>query len=374
MVEERLRILLVEDNPGDARLLQETIADADGGRFEITHLVRCDEATKRLVEDRFDVVLLDLSLPDSQGLETVARVNTAAPQVPIVIMTGLDDEEMAVAAAKIGAQDYLVKGHIDSRGLVRSLRYARERKRQELELAEKNAQLAKLSELKNQFLGMAAHDLRNPLTVIITCAGFLLEETAKVLPEAKKREFIERIKVNAEFMVNLINDLLDFTRIEAGQIELNLEPVVLTELVERNAEENRLLGAQKGIELELVVEGNGARVNADPARITQVLNNLMSNAFKFSAPGTKVRVMVKKESGGWKVAVQDQGQGIPREEMGRLFKPFQKTSVRSTAGERSTGLGLAICRQIIEAHKGVIGAESEPGKGSTFFFWLPVVE
>jgi len=374
MVEERLRILLVEDNPGDARLLQETIADADGGRFEITHLVRCDEATKRLVEDRFDVVLLDLSLPDSQGLETVARVNTAAPQVPIVIMTGLDDEEMAVAAAKIGAQDYLVKGHIDSRGLGRSLRYARERKRQELELAEKNAQLAKLSELKNQFLGMAAHDLRNPLTVIITCAGFLLEETAKVLPEAKKREFIERIKVNAEFMVNLINDLLDFTRIEAGQIELNLEPVVLTELVERNAEENRLLGAQKGIELELVVEGNGARVNADPARITQVLNNLMSNAFKFSAPGTKVRVMVKKESGGWKVAVQDQGQGIPREEMGRLFKPFQKTSVRSTAGERSTGLGLAICRQIIEAHKGVIGAESEPGKGSTFFFWLPVVE
>jgi len=373
MVEERLRILLVEDNPGDARLLQETIADADGGRFEITHLVRCDEATKRLVEDRFDVVLLDLSLPDSQGLETVARVNTAAPQVPIVIMTGLDDEEMAVAAAKIGAQDYLVKGHIDSRGLGRSLRYARERKRQELELAEKNAQLAKLSELKNQFLGMAAHDLRNPLTVIITCAGFLLEETAKVLPEAKKREFIERIKVNAEFMVNLINDLLDFTRIEAGQIELNLEPVVLTELVERNAEENRLLGAQKGIELELVVEGNGARVNADPARITQVLNNLMSNAFKFSAPGTKVRVMVKKESGGWKVAVQDQGQGIPREEMGRLFKPFQKTSVRSTAGERSTGLGLAICRQIIEAHKGVIGAESEPGKGSTFFFWLPVV-
>jgi signal transduction histidine kinase len=374
MVEERLRILLVEDNPGDARLLRETIAEADGGRFEITHLVRCEEATKRLVEDSFDVVLLDLSLPDSKGLETVTRVNAAAPQVPIVIMTGLDDEEMAVAAAKIGAQDYLVKGHIDSRGLVRSLRYARERKRQELELAEKNAQLAKLSELKNQFLGMAAHDLHNPLTVIITCAGFLLEETASLLPEAKKREFLSRIKANAEFMVNLINDLLDFTRIEAGQIELNLEPVVLTELVARNAEENRLLGAQKGIELELVVEGNGARVNADPARITQVLNNLLSNAFKFSAPGTKVRVTVKKENGGLKVAVQDQGQGIPREEMGRLFKPFQKTSVRSTAGERSTGLGLAICRQIIEAHKGVIGAESEPGKGSTFFFWLPVVE
>ncbi len=374
MVGERLRILLVEDNPGDARLLQETIAEADGGRFEITHLVRCEEATQRLKAESFDVVLLDLSLPDSKGLETVERVNTAAPQVPIVIMTGLDDEEMAVAAAKMGAQDYLVKGHIDSRGLVRSLRYALERKCQELELAEKNAQLAKLSELKNQFLGMAAHDLRNPLTVIITCAGFLLEEAGASLPEEKKRGFIERIKANAEFMVNLINDLLDFTRIEAGQIELNLEPVELTELVAKNIEENRLLGAQKGIELELVVEGDGARVNADPARITQVLNNFLSNAFKFSAPDTKVSVLVGRENGGVRVAVKDQGQGIPADEMSKLFKPFQKTSVRSTAGERSTGLGLAICRQIIEAHKGLIGAESEPGKGSTFFFWLPVTE
>ncbi|NPV14898.1 hybrid sensor histidine kinase/response regulator [candidate division WOR-3 bacterium] len=373
MVGERLRILLVEDNPGDARLVKETIAEADGGRFEITHLVRCEEATQRLKEESFDVVLLDLSLPDSKGLETVARVNTVAPQVPIVIMTGLDDEEMAVAVAKMGAQDYLVKGHIDSRGLVRSLRYALERKRQELELAEKNTQLAKLSELKNQFLGMAAHDLRNPLTVIITCAGFLLEEAGASLPDEKKLEFIERIKANAEFMVNLINDLLDFTRIEAGQIELNLEPVELTELVAKNIEENRMLGAQKGIELKLVIEDDGVRVYADPARITQVLNNFLSNAFKFSAPGTKVSVRVGKENGGVRVAVKDQGQGIPADEMKKLFKPFQKTSVRSTAGERSTGLGLAICRQIIEAHKGFIGAESEPGKGSTFYFWLPVL-
>lgn len=374
MVEQRLRILLVEDNPGDARLVKETVAEADGGRFEITHLIRCEEAIKRVREEVFDVVLLDLSLPDSKGLETVERVSGAAPQIPIVIMTGLDDEDVAVAAAKIGAQDYLVKGHIDSRGLVRSLRYALERKRQELELAEKNSQLAKLSELKNQFLGMAAHDLRNPLTVIITCAGFLLEEGGASLPEEKKVEFIRRIKANAEFMVNLINDLLDFTKIEAGEIELNLEPVILKELVERSVEENRLLGMQKGIALELMVEDNGARVAADAARITQVLNNLLSNAFKFSPSGTRVRVTVGKEQNGVRVAVKDEGQGIPPEEMGKLFKPFQKTSVRSTAGERSTGLGLAICRQIIEAHRGLIGAESKPGKGSTFYFWLPVAD
>lgn len=374
MVGQRLRILLVEDNPGDARLVKETVAEADGGRFEITHLIRCEEAIKRVREEVFDVVLLDLSLPDSKGLETVERVSGAAPQLPIVIMTGLDDEDVAVAAAKIGAQDYLVKGHIDSRGLVRSLRYALERKRQELELAEKNSQLAKLSELKNQFLGMAAHDLRNPLTVIITCAGFLLEEAGASLPEEKKAEFLRRIKANAEFMVNLINDLLDFTKIEAGQIELNLEPVILKEVVERSVEENRLLGMQKGIALELMVEDNGARVAADAARITQVLNNLLSNAFKFSPSGTRVRVTVGKEQNGVRVTVKDEGQGIPPEEMGKLFKPFQKTSVRSTAGERSTGLGLAICRQIIEAHRGLIGAESEPGKGSTFYFWLPVAD
>lgn len=373
MVAERLRVLLVEDNPGDARLLKETLAEAGSGRFELVHLVRCEEATRRLQAEGFDIVLLDLSLPDSKGLETVERVRAVAERVPIVILTGLDDEEVAVAAAKLGAQDYLVKGHIDSHGLVRALRYATERKRQELELAEKNVQLERLSELKNQFLGMAAHDLRNPLTVIITCADFLLEDSGTSLPEERRREFLQRIKAQGEFMVNLINDLLDFTRIQAGQLELRVQPVEFVELLRANVEQNRLLGAQKGIALELRAEVDGIRVNGDPDRLTQVLNNLLSNAFKFSLPGTRVVVGVRQEDGGVTVRVSDQGQGIPAEEMGKLFKPFQKTSVRSTAGERSTGLGLAICREIIEAHRGRIWVESEFGKGTTFYFWLPAL-
>ncbi len=369
---ERLRILLIEDNPGDARLISEIISETGSG-FELVWVNRVALGEERLTQERFDVVLLDLSLPDSVGQETVARVHSVAASVPIVILTGFDDDEMALRAVKIGAQDYLIKGRIDSHGLMRSLRYAMERKRQEMELAKKNAQLAKLNELKNQFLGMAAHDLRNPLTVIITCAEIMLEEGGVNLPEERKREFIQRMKANAEFMINLINDLLDFTRIEAGQLELNAEPLVLAELVRASVAENRLLGAQKGIEVELRDENGSGKVVADRQRLAQVMNNLISNAFKFSQPGTRVTVVIKERDGGFLVAVRDQGQGIAPEEMGKLFRPFQKTSTRSTAGERSTGLGLAICRQIVEAHGGKIWAESEIGKGSTFSFWLPRV-
>ncbi len=371
MERRQLKILLVEDNPGDARLLEEILAEAGRSGFEIKHFERCAPAVVALQNERFDVVLLDLSLPDSKGLETVNRITGAAPQVPVVIMTGLDDEETAIAAAKLGAQDYLVKGSFDHGGLTRTLRYAIERKEQELELAKKNAELERLNELKTHFLGMAAHDLRNPLSVIMTASSFLLED-AEALSEEKRQEFLGLIKSNSEFMMRLIEDLLEFARIQSGELQLELTPVDLEKLVESNVEQNRMVSANKGIAIELRKDGGLPLVQADARRIEQVLNNLLTNAVKFSHPGTRVEVRLARDGAGVRVAVQDQGQGIPKEELGKLFKPFQKTSVRSTAGERSTGLGLAICRQIVEAHHGRIWVESEVGKGSTFSFWLPV--
>ncbi len=370
MEQRRLKILLVEDNPGDARLVEEILAEAGRSGFDITPLERCEPAVAALKDSNFDVVLLDLSLPDSKGLETVSRVTAAAPQVPIVIMTGLDDEETAIAAAKMGAQDYLVKGNFDHRGLTRTLRYAIERKEQELALARKNAELGRLNELKTHFLGMAAHDLRNPLAVIMTASSFLLEGEDG-LPVEKRQEFLRLIQSNSEFMMRLIDDLLDFARIQSGELQIELAEVDLEELVEKNVEQNRMIAGNKGIEIELRKNGTLPVVQVDARRIEQVLNNLISNAVKFSHSGTKVEVRLEQEDDGVVVAVKDQGPGIPAEDMGKLFKPFQKTSVRSTAGERSTGLGLAICRKIVEAHKGKIWAESEKDKGSTFFFWLP---
>jgi len=239
------------------------------------------------------------------------------------------------------------------------------------EMAKKNAELQKLNEQKNRFLGMAAHDLRNPLGVILVYSEFLEAEASEVLNE-EQREFVTTIKETSKFMLRMVTDLLDVAAIEAGQLQLDLQPVDLAQFVLRNVTLNRVLAARKDIAVELEPVSSLPPISLDAGKIEQVLNNLISNAVKFSHPGTTVRVRLTLADGVATVAVQDQGQGIPAADLPKLFKPFSQTSVRSTAGEQSTGLGLAIVRRMVEGHGGRIWVESEQGKGSTFFFTLPV--
>jgi len=290
-------------------------------------------------------------------------MHEAATDRPIVIMTWLSDEETALEALRVGAQDYLVKGRYDGELLARAVRHAIERKRIVMELD-------RLNRFKNQLLGMAAHDLRNPLAVVLACSELLLDGEGTAMPAGKQRDFHLRIKSNAEFMLRLIDDLLDVSCIESGRLELKLERTELGPMIARNLEFNAVLARRKGIELACR-HCAAVPVMADTRRLEQVLNNLISNAIKFSEPGTRVEVTVSRENGSVAVAVADQGQGIPADELDRLFQPFSCTSVRSTAGEKSTGLGLAIARRIIEAHRGRIWAESRPGAGSVFRFSLP---
>ena len=364
MEQERTRILLVEDNPGDARLLQVYLREAGAGRFDLTHADSLAGGIEHLRSHRVDLVLLDLSLPDAHGMETVRRAHAAASDKPIVVLTGLDDEAVALDAVRAGAQDYLIKGRIDSGLLVRAIRYAIERKRI-------NIELGKLNELKNQLLGMAAHDLRNPLSVILSCSDFLLDDASESLTEEQHRSFLRRIKDNTEFMARLIDDLLDVSRIESGKLELDVKPTDLVGLVEHNLELNRMLARAKDIELVFAPESAMPEVPLDGQRIEQVLNNLVSNAVKFSQSGTRIEVGIARQNGSVVVSVQDQGQGIPAGELGKLFRPFARTCVQSTGGEKCTGLGLAIARKIVEGHHGRIWVDSEVGKGTTFRFAVP---
>jgi len=247
-----------------------------------------------------------------------------------------------------------------------------ERKRAETEIAQKNTQLVRLNEEKNRLLGMAAHDLRNPLSVVSTASAFLLDSQGRLLPEARRTDFLRRINKSSAFMLKLIDDLLDVARIESGRLDLELEDCDLCGLVEDNLALNRVLAEKKGIRLVFAPGRGLPRLRLDPGKMAQVFNNLVSNALKFSGPGTTVRISAARMNGGVVVSVQDQGLGIPADELDRLFRPFGTTSVRGTAGEKSTGLGLAITRKIVEAHGGTIRAESEVGNGSTFTFTLPV--
>jgi PAS domain S-box-containing protein len=245
-------------------------------------------------------------------------------------------------------------------------------KRAEAEIAQKNAKLAELNEFKNQLLGMAAHDLRNPLSVIYAASSFLADPGAQSLPAEKRQDFLFRIKNNSEFMAQLIEDLLDFAAIESGKVSLSQKTTDLAEFVRRNVEQNRMLAERKGITVSYETGETLPPVAVDRFRIDRVLNNLIGNAVKFSATGSPVTVATRRNNGSIVVSVRDLGPGIPAEELDRLFKPFSRTSVKSTGGERGTGLGLAISKETVEAHGGRVWVESVVGRGSTFSFSLPV--
>ena len=232
-----------------------------------------------------------------------------------------------------------------------------------------NNSLATLNEQKNYFLGMASHDLRNPIGNIITLAQFVDSDAENLSDE--QRSFLAAIIDSGQYMLKLLNDLLDISKIESGKMELQLKDIDLAQLVHTIISDNTFTAQKKNITLQYSIPENLPAVSADAGQMRQAMNNLVSNAIKFSMPGTMVEIIIENKDEMIVISIQDHGQGIPSAEIDKLFKPFQKTSVTATAGEKSTGLGLTITKKVIEAHKGSIWVTSEVGKGSIFSFSLP---
>lgn len=239
------------------------------------------------------------------------------------------------------------------------------------ELAKRNVELERLSEIKNQYIGAAAHDLRNPLQVIDGYSQMLAEGLLGGL-SPQQQQVVSVIRKNSDFMLRLVTDLLHISKIEAGKLHLELQDTDLSALLESSVELNRLLAGRKQIDIMLSKGSDLPRLRVDAPKIEQVLNNLISNAVKFSHPNTTVEVRAARRERDVVVDVSDKGLGIPPEEMDILFIPFASHSVKSTAGEPSTGLGLAIAKRIVEGHGGGIWVRSEVGAGSIFSFSLPL--
>lgn len=239
------------------------------------------------------------------------------------------------------------------------------------EVIKKNIELEELNNQKNQLIGMAAHDLRNPLGVIKGYGEFLLMDDAAGLNE-EQIEIIKIISEASNHMLEMVNNLLDISKIESGKVELKLKKENLAALIANLVKVNKIIAAKKGINIVFDCPAEEIPVNIDTHKIIQVLDNLLSNAIKFSFPGSSIEVSVGQKDLLAKVCVKDYGQGIPADEIHKLFKPFSRTSVKSTAGESNSGLGLAIVKKIIQSHKGDIYVESEFKKGASFYFTLPV--
>ena len=239
------------------------------------------------------------------------------------------------------------------------------------ELARSNSELKRASEEKSRLMGVAAHDLRNPLGIISGYAEFLsMRLEGRVDP--KELAMLSVIQQSSHFMLALIESILEVSEAATGKLALNLQSTDVIGLIRRNLSINGILAERKAMTIDLVAPQSLPPQTIDPLKIEQVLNNLVGNAIKFSEPGSSITVTVEDCGGRLRVAVADQGLGIRADEIGLLFKPFSRTSTRPTGGEASSGLGLAICKSILDGHGGDISVTSTLGKGTTFVFTLPL--
>jgi signal transduction histidine kinase len=379
MTGEPIRILLVEDNPGDARLLRELLRESPSLHFLLKHVERLEEARAYLEAEPVDVILLDLSLPDAHGLESVTRTLGFAPGLPIVVLTGLDDEATALGAMQAGAQDYLVKGQVESGVLTRSIRYARERKRLERERAllldrERDARATAEGAVRarDEVLRVVSHDLGNSLSAVQVIAGVLLRSLP---PEGQSqpgiRQKIESVQQLAAQMQRLRQDLLDVTMIEAGRLSIHRDRIAPQVLIESTAERYAPAAAEKSISLVVRAGEDLPYLQADEGRLLQVLANLVGNAIKFTPAGGSITLGAERCEDGVRFDVADTGPGVPAQHLAHVFDRFWTTRMHNPHG---AGLGLAISKGIVEAHDGRIWVESEEGAGTTFRFVLPTDE
>lgn len=341
-----LRVLLVEDDPLYARVLRMTLQGSKVDyRIEVVETL---EAALAAIPARpLDVVLLDLGLPDAEGLETVTAVRELAPRLPIVVLSGHDDVDTALETMRLGAQEYLVKGQAEEVLVPRAIRYAIERRR--------------MQELEQLLIGIVSHDLRNPMqTMEMSCD--LLRDSNE-LSDAD-RSIIERLSRAVSRSTELVHALLDLARTRLGQrLPIDREDAVLAEIVEGVVDALRTMHPERT--LRVSVSGDTAG-RWDRGRLEQLVANLVGNALQHSAEDCVVEVVCRREGDRVVLTVWNDGPPIGPELLPRIFEPFRS----SGAGER-IGLGLYIVDQIVRAHGGEIEVTSSREEGTTFRVSLP---
>jgi signal transduction histidine kinase len=366
-----LQVLLVEDNAGDVRLLREMFGKEKPDSFELTHLLRMSEAEIRLAQGGVDIVLLDMGLPDGHGLDTVRRAHAAAPDIPMIVLTGLDDEALAAEAMKEGAQDYLIKGQIENRALPRALRHAIERHRMQ-----KDADLIRLHEMqfKDEFLSHVSHELRSPLSAIRQFVTILLDRLAGEL-NLEQGQYLEIVLRNVLQLQSMINDLFEVTGVQAGKLRIDLQCASISDAVVYTVNTLQEAATAKGITLSSDIECRLPSVCADPTRIRQILIILVDNAIKFTPANGAVKIQARifeGDSSFLVLEVSDSGCGISPDMTERVFERLFQASHPTSAGRKGLGLGLYICKDLVTRQGGQIWAKSAPGQGAVFSVTFPV--
>jgi signal transduction histidine kinase len=370
-------VLLVEDNLGDARLTRELLAEAAGAAFHITHtttlsaairMLRGEESDSRSV----DVVLLDLSLPDSHGLEGIAVIQNARPDLPIVVLTGTDDETISIGAVQGGAQDYLVKGRGDGEMIARAIRYSMERKRSNLQLLEAKERAELASRSKSEFLANMSHELRTPLNAIIGFAEVMETEVMGPLGVPRYRDYARDIRNSGVHLLEIINDILDLSKIEAGKVQMHEDTVAVSRVVQSCLTLIDERAKLAHVTLTSDVAEDLPMIHADERKLKQVLLNLLSNAVKFTPAGGSVTLFARTIlSGEIEIAVADTGIGMAEADIPKALTPFTQIDNSMSRKFGGTGLGLPLSHSFVQLHGGRMTIASELGRGTVVTVTLP---
>ncbi len=392
-----LKILLIDDDEVDRMAVQRALKKA-GIEMELTQAENAQTAISILQKTTFDCVFLDYRLPDMDGLDLVKELQSMEIKVPLIVLTGQGDEQIAVEMMKAGAYDYLSKSRISPELLYQTLRRAiricraekqaemanqklresnqllrqknQELKKQRQQIKLKNLELQQAYRLKSQFLATLSHELRTPMNAIMGFSQILLGQYPDPLT-TPQIDIVDRIYSNSQNLMTMLNEVLDFSKIEANQMELNPAEFNLSTLVQVSVEELRSLLMEKNLNLEIDIKLENPIIINDQNCCRRILVNLLSNAIKFtSIGGIKVTVWELNHE-RVEFLVEDTGIGIASEDLDNIFEAFRQVDQTITRKYQGTGLGLAITYSLVEMMQGEITVESQLNKGSVFRVEIP---
>ncbi|MEM8867937.1 MAG: response regulator [Verrucomicrobiota bacterium] len=356
------RILVVDDDEIIRKLLRRVL---ERGGFSVDEAASGEDALARIESQKPDLILLDVVMDGIDGFNTCRRIKAleGMDEVPIVFVTGRSDTSSIVEGLNAGGSDYITKPINRHEALARIQNHLKMRvlMRFQREFIDglKKANLA-----KNRIIGVASHDLRNPLASIRGLSEFLAESGPL---NDEQLEIANTIQSTSDSMLHLVDELLDLSVIESGEERSELEPCHVAEIVSSSLNIYQFTANKKSIQLELDDRGMPELLLLDKMQFRRLVDNLLSNAVKYSPTETNVSVIGESEGSKFFLSVQDEGPGIPEDEMHKLFTDFGKTSVQPTGNETSTGLGLSICKKIAEAHHGKISAENRKDRSGIRF-------
>jgi signal transduction histidine kinase len=362
---DRPRLLIVDDEPTNRTLLERLLSPC----YRLTSVDNGSLALDMLVQAPFDLVLLDIMMPGMSGLEVlqIIRSKEKTADLPVILVSALTEKEEVINGLRMRANDYLTKP-IDPEMLLTRIQTQIMLKQFQDERKKMIAELQAAQEMKDRFFRIASHDLKNPLMNISMAASLLTE----MMEKPANAEFLHIISQSVETMQSIISEYLDTAALQTGAVDLRIEDVSVAFLIENAINQFHLTASNKDI--SLTVGDTAGLIRADTSRFGQALNNLVSNAIKYSPKGSVVSVWAETDEFQVRICVADQGPGIPPDERDKLFTQFGKLSPRPTDGESSTGLGLWIVKHLVSLQGGAVGVECPPDGGSIFWIVMPAAQ